>query len=232
MNRHYVLLDACVASAHFASKTTHSKNLRSRSSTLIDGQPENMEVHFLIPNFCIAEVFAVFEKYRWGKTWNKHVKKGNTLTPTEFQNAREAFCSAIHNGSKILQIELDRYHILCVDLIAPINNAYKIKRNRSKKKSVVPAGSYDMLIAAMGIWLNHMYGRDNFTIITGDERLCGVIERAKSVSIGQPLRKHLNEVSKNLGLSYSKDLYPEVINLTKSGKKVLQNRFPDWNPEW
>ena len=102
----------------------------------------------LIPNFCIAEAFAVFEKYRWGKAWNSHVTV--TLTHRKFQRARATFRGAIHNGANLLQVELDRYHILCVDLVSPINNAYKIKRKRKKPKSVSPAKTYDMACTRFG----------------------------------------------------------------------------------
>lgn len=230
MARHYVLLDACVAAAHFAPKTTHSANLKSRATTLLSGGAPGTEIRFLIPNFCIAEVFAVFEKYRWGKTWNKHVKVA--LTPAEFAAARTDFGAAIHNGATILQVELDRYHILCVDLISPVNNAYKIKRDRTKKKNVTPAKAYDMLFVAMGIWLQHQYGADAFTVVTGDERLAAVVERAKSAKLGRPIRQHLSAAAASLGLAYSSSLYPTVINLTQAGKTDLMGRFPDWAPTW
>jgi len=230
MTRHYVLLDACVAAAYFAPTTTHSANLKSRAATLLKGSALGNDVHFLIPNFCIAEVFAVFEKYRWGKTWNKHVKIA--LTPREFAEARRAFGDAIHNGSSILQIELDRYHIFCVDLISPINNAYKIKRDRVKKKSVIPAKAYDMLLVAMGIWLQHQYGPDSFTIVTGDERLAAVVARAKSAKLGHTIKRHLVEAATTIGLVYSSSLYPTVINLTQASKMELASRFPGWIPSW
>jgi len=230
MARHYFLLDACVAAAHFAPKTAHSANLKSRAQTLLSGGAPGMEVRFLIPNFCIAEVFAVFEKYRWGKTWNKHVKVA--LTPAEFAAARRDFGGAIHNGARILQVELDRYHVLCVDLISPVNNAYKIKRDRSIKRNVTPAKAYDMLLVAMGMWLQHQYGQDALTVVTGDERLAAVVERAKSAKLGNAIRQHLTAAATTLGLTYSSELYPTVINLTQARKSELTARFPGWAPAW
>jgi hypothetical protein len=230
MARHYVLLDACVAAAYFAPKTTHSANLKSRAKTLLSGGAQGTDIRFIIPNFCIAEVFAVFEKYRWGKTWNKHVKVA--LTAAEFSAARKAFGAAIHNGSSILQVELDRYHILCVDLISPVNNAYKIKRDRTQKNNVTPAKAYDMLLVAMGIWLQHQYGSESFTVVTGDERLASVVERAKSAKLGRPMREHLSEAATSLGLAYSSALYPTVINLIHASKNELATRFPGLTPSW
>jgi hypothetical protein len=204
MPRHFILLDACVAAAHFATKTTSSANLRSRSTALITGSSPDFETKLLIPNFCIAEVFAVFEKYRWGSTWNHQVKV--TLTPREFNKARGEFRASIHNGAKILQVDLNRYHILCIDLVSPINNACKIKRNRRKKKFISPAKTYDMLVVAMGIWLKHQFGSDQFTIVTGDERLALVADRAKSAKLGKAIKGHLTTVAKEIGLAYGSDL--------------------------
>jgi hypothetical protein len=229
MARHYVLLDACVVAAHFAPKSTLSANLRNRAATLLTGSSPDLEIKFLIPNFCIAEVFAVFEKYRWGRTWNKQVKPTHTLTPQEFKSARQKFRAAIHNGAQILQVELNRYHILCVDLVAPVNNAYKIKRG---KKNVNPAKTYDMLIVATGIWLNHQFGEKNFTVITGDERLAAVVDRAKSVKLGRPIKKHLSYQSRQLGLVRGPSLYPTVLNLTQASKSDLGRRFTNWTPKW
>jgi len=230
---HYVLLDANVVAAYFSPKTTRNKTLVARATKLMEGQSSEIKVRFLISNFCIAEVFSVFEKYRWGRTWNAHVKKVNTLTPKEFSKVRQSFRAAIHNSSRLNQVELDRYHVLCVDLISPINNAYKITRDRGQsKKNSNPASTYDMLIAAMGIWLASLHGRDNFTIVTGDRRLADVLARARSVSLSTAMKNHLKETAAYLGLSYSSDLYPEVVDLAHSSKADLRGRFSQWLPDW
>ena len=232
MSRHYVLVDACVAAAHFAPKSTQSAHLKARSAALFTGASPQVNLRLLIPNFCIAEVFAVFEKYRWGRTWNKQVKPANTLTSAEFAAARTAFRGAIHNGAAIQQIELNRYHILCVDLVAPVNNAYKIRRDRSRKNNVYPASTFDVQIVAMGIWLKRLFGGDDFTVVTGDERIAEVVRRAGSVKLGKAIRGHLSVVASELGLTYGPALYPEVINLTRCRKQDLDARFPDWAPAW
>lgn len=235
MATHHVLIDACVAAAHFAPKTTQSANLRTRASRLLTGHAADYQVRLTIPDFCIAEVFAVFEKYRWGRTWNKQVKAKNCLTPSEFQTAREDFRGAIHNGARILQQPLSRYHILAVDLIAPVNNAYQIQRRRGKKAKNLnarPASTYDMLVVAMGIWMQRQMGADSFTVITGDDRIRQVVERAKSLKLGQPMKAHLSAVAENLGLAHGPDLYPHVLNLTNCSAVALRERLPGWHPDW
>jgi hypothetical protein len=188
---------------------------------------------FLIPNYCIGETFAVFEKYRWGASWNRHVNADSRLTPRQFRTARAQFHRAIHNGTKLLQVALDRYHILCLDLIAPINAAYRIKRDRGgKKKNVSPASTYDLMLLAMGIWLQKQYGQADFVIATGDERIALVARRAKSVKLAQPIKAHLASVAQSVGLSYGPDVYPDVVDLARADRVQLAEAFPGWSPPW
>lgn len=228
MSRHYVLLDANVPAAHFAPKSTSNKTLASRATALLTAG--SADVRLLMPNFAIAEVFAVFEKYRWGRTWNKHVR--SSLTASEFRTARQNFAEAIHNGKQVLQVSLDRYHVLSVDLISPVNHAYKINRARGTKTTKTraantkPASTYDMLIAAMGIWMANHYGRENFTIVSGDKRLVDVLYRARSAKRGRPIRNHLTERAQELGLHYSADLYPDALDLAHATKTELRSRLP------
>lgn len=232
MTRHHILVDACVAAAYFAPATTRSPKLVSRAATLFRGSSTSFEHRLLIPTFCIAETFSVLEKYRWGASWNPHLASGLRLTPRKFAAARGALRIALHNGAQLLQVDLNRYHILAVDLIAPVNHAYKIQRNRTKKKNVNPASTYDMLIVAMGIWLQHQIGSDAFTIVTGERRLTHVVARAKSLKLAKPIRTHLTTVAQDLGLSYSPTLYPTVINLTAAKPSALAARFPNWSLPW
>jgi hypothetical protein len=204
----YILIDACVAAAAFAPQTTRSTHLVHRSTTLLNGRSTAVEPQFLIPNFCIGEAFAVLEKYRWGASWSRHVNPKTRLTHRSFQTARKEFHEAIHNGTRLHQVELNRYHILCLDLIAPINAAYRIKRDRKRKKNVNPASTYDLLFVAMAIWLQRLHGAADFVADTGDERVALVVKRAKSVKLGRPMRTHLAGVASGIGLAYGPDIYP------------------------
>lgn len=239
MPRHYVLLDACVPAAHYAPKSTTSINLRERSRALLTGHSNTRDIRFLIPSFGIAEVFAVFEKYRWGQTWNRQVSDANCLTPTEFRHARRDFGAAIHNGRTILQLELNRYHVLCVDLVSPINNKYKFNRDRRKatggksgRKPPLPFSTADALLISMGIWLKHLVGDGSLTLVTGDARITNVVARAKSEKLALPMKRHLSAVAGNVGLTFGPAIYPDVVNLIGATKGEMAEAFPDWVPQW
>jgi hypothetical protein len=228
----HVLIDACVAAAAFAPRTTRSSHFVKRAANLLRGTSTDFEPQLLIPSFCIGETFAVFEKYRWGASWNRHVNAKTRLTPGKFRSVRDAFHQAIHNGTKLLQVELNRYHVLCLDLIAPINAAYRIKRDRTIKKNVNPASTYDLLVVAMGIWLQRLHGAQDFLVATGDERVALMVKRAKSVSLGRPMRHHLTGVASRIGLTYGPEIYPTVIDLVHARKADLETVLPGWSQEW
>ena len=78
----------------------------------------------------------------------------------------------------------------------------------------------------------YQFGDADFTVVTGDERLAAVVERAKSVKLGSSIKKHLADVAKILGLAYSPNLYPTVLNLTQASKADLAARFTNWTPTW
>lgn len=223
----YYLIDTNIAAAYFAPVSSPSAKLSSRSKTLFEERPTGIDPVFLMPIFCIAETFAVFEKYRWGSTWNPKLKKN--LTPVAFRNARATFRDAIHNGKKINQCQLERYHVLCVDLISPINAGYKIKRARKRKPNVVPASAADMLIVATGIWLKKEYGGDNFCIVTADRRLSDVANKATSTTLSRPMRSHLDDVAASLSLGKAINCYPQVVNLNSSTKSELRAALPEWS---
>lgn len=234
--RKHILLDACVAAAAYAPKTTTSKPLRERAAKLLHGSTNQFKPSLLIPDLCIAEVFSVFEKYRWGGAWNPHVNDATRLTARAFNRARQHFHDDIHNATRLLQVELSRYHILCVDLISPINAAYQITRPREgpngKVKPVLPASTYDLLFLAMGIWLQKELGSDALLLVTGDERAALVADKAQRVTLGQPMREHLTEVAATLRLTYGPAIYPTVVDLVHATPTELRAALPNWNPAW
>jgi hypothetical protein len=89
-----------------------------------------------IPNFCIAEVFSVFAKHAFGK-WNRHVKKKKgTIDKRVYKSLVRQFGSDIHNGAFLNQYELSRYHILGIDLVAPVDHHYQISaRNQEESQA-------------------------------------------------------------------------------------------------
>lgn len=183
--------------------------------------------YLLIPNLVIAETFSTFAKYCFA-TWNPHIKKSlpKGLDTRRYKNVRKRFHEHIHNGLFFHQVELNRYHVLAIDLIAPIDHYfqhYKGKKNKS------PMQTADMLILAMGIHLNHQLGKDRFSIITADRRMSAICEKARAgINDNTAEKLGIREKAEELGYGYSPDIYPRVINLHVKDKKLLKEAFGNW----
>ena len=116
----YVLLDANVTAAYYLPRSTKSQRVKGRIEILFDSVRSGGSDHFFyLPNFCVAEVFSVFMKYSFGH-WNRQVR-GNTIDTRYYRRIVDQFQADIHNGQFIYHYELSRYHVLAIDLIAPVD---------------------------------------------------------------------------------------------------------------
>jgi len=229
--RKFYLIDASVAASYYAPSTAKSKTVEDRCKVLFTKDPVGIRAVFLIPSFAITEVFSVFDKYRWSFKWNSKVKSKKKLTPVRYRDARKRFHEDIHNGKLLTQCALDRYHILCGDLISPINMAYKISRSRKQKRDPKPASTFDVLLLSMGIWLQKQVGSESFAIVTCDTRMSQVAKRAKSVKLSVGMRGHLRGIASDLGLQYGPDVYPAVIDIGVKKKRDLKKLLPEWGSQ-
>ena len=132
----------------------------------------------------------------------------------------------IHNGSFINQYELSRYHVLGINLVAPIDHHFQISRG---KKNHRPMGTFDHLIIAMGIQLAHVHGAENVVIVTADSRLTDVLEKCKSglkPSVIKKLKLHIAE--RVTGRPFSAGRYPQHANLKDATNAQLRGVFGTW----
>lgn len=231
----YCLFDANVIAAYYCTKTTRSAKVISRARTIIESVRSKASSHFLyIPNFCIAEVFSVFMKYAYS-TWNSHVKS-RKLDRRVYGKVRTQFQEDIHNARLFYHYELSRYHVLAVNLVAPVDHHYRMKRRRraSKKKKastkpVQPSGTLDQLLIAMGVHLVKIHGPNNVVVVTADERLAMVIEKCRSqIKYDVKQKLGLVEASNFTGIPFQPDSFPIVLNLQKASDTQLRNVFGQW----
>ena len=227
----YCLFDANVVAAYYCPKTTRSIRVWESARALIESVRSGGSKHFLyIPNFCIAEVFNVFMKYAYSR-WNRHTATSR-IDRRVHRSVQKQFQDDIHNASLFYHYELSRYHVLAINLIAPIDHHYKMARKRRRGAGHSPAGTFDQLIIAMGMHLVKIHGSGNVVIITSDDRLAKIIERCRA---GIPLsvrnRLRLVDAFKLTGISFKRDSFPIVINLKTATKRELESVFGDWPPE-
>jgi hypothetical protein len=159
--------------------------------------------------------------------WNPHVrKKGGTIDKRVYESLVDQFQGDIHNGKFIYHLELNRYHILGINLVAPIDHYYRISRGR---KNVSPCGAFDHLIISMGITLSHIHGRDNVCVVTADDRLTDILAKCSSVISPATIRKLKLDIAKEVvGKPYNRALFPKYINLKTAKKADLIAVFGVW----
>lgn len=226
----YLLLDANVTAAYYLPRSIRSQKARDRIENLLDSVRSGGSDHFLyIPNFCIAETFSVFMKYAYGH-WNRHVrsKKGadKRVDKRVYESLVWQFADDIHNGKFFYQYELSRYHILGIQLVAPVDHYFQITRGR---KNHNPAGTLDHLIISMGIQLAHVHGQDNVAIVTADDRLSRIVEKCKSGLSADTVKKLKLHIAREvLGRDFDADLFPECINLKHTTNTRLGTLLGAW----
>lgn len=234
----YVLLDANVTAAYYLPRSTRYQRVKDRIEILFDSVRSGESDHFFyLPNFCVAEVFSVFMKYSFGR-WNSHVQ-GNTIDSRYYSRIVDQFQKDIHNGQFIYHYELSRYHVLAMNLIAPVDHYFQISRGRRRtsgrnagqvrRPNVNPMGTFDHLIISMGIHLAHLHGRDNVVIVSSDDRLTNVLAKCKT-PISNPTRRKLRlDKAENLtGKPFSPGIFPTHINLKTAKKSDLETIFGMW----
>lgn len=220
----HVLLDACAVIPYYVPTATRSTKLTRRITAVIDGAKEKgSSIQLSIPNFCIAEVFSVFMKHGFSG-WSKHVK--TKLTKTQYLRAVERFQEDIHNGSVILQYELNRYHILGINLVAPVDHHYqmvRVKAQKGKKRRPQPAGTFDQLIISMGVQLARVYGAENTLILTADRRLAELAGKCRAgIAEGTKTKLGLDRCPEIVGLEFVPETFANVLDLQRAPRKEAE----------
>jgi len=223
----YCLFDSSVIAAYYCPSTTRSKKLVKRARNLIESVRSGESKHFFyIPNFCIAETFSVFMKYAYSN-WNRSRNSGSLHGKTH-NMIRAQFQNDIHNAHLFYHYELNRYHILAINLVAPIDHHYKLYRKK-KKRGQNPAGTFDQLIIAMGLHLVKIHGRNNVVIITADDRLARIVDKCRlPIPISARNRLKLKDAAILTGIPFKPESFPLVMNMAKITKTKLKETFGAW----
>ena len=223
----YYLLDANLVLGYYLPRALNFAKAKERIRILVDSVRSGKSDHFFyVPNFVIAEVFSSFAKYSFGR-YNRHVKKnGGTIDTRVYQRLCDQFHNDIHNGRLFYQLELNRYHVLGVDLVAPIDHYFKIQR---KQKNARPAGTFDQLIVAMGVHLGHIHGIEHVAILSADTRLTQVVEKCRHPIPQKTVEKlKLSRAPDVAGKAFGARIFPEALHLGRCSKRDLKRVLGDW----
>jgi hypothetical protein len=227
MARTYLLLDANVTAGYYLPRSLRSVRARSRIESIINAaRSGTTDVFLYIPSFCIAEVFSTFMKYAFG-SWNRHVRRaGGRIDRRVYERLVSQFQRDIHNGAAINQYELSRYHVLGINLVAPIDHHFQIRRAGANHR---PMSTLDHLLVSMGIQLAKVHGQDRVVVVSADRRLCDVLKKCRSGLRSRVINRLKLRIAREVtGRDYSPNLYPQVINLATATKAELTAALPGW----
>ena len=223
----YIVLDTNLVVGYYLPRALNHQQARERVRTLVDSVRSGESEHFFyIPNIVIAEAFSIFAKYSFGR-YNRHVvRNGGTIDTRVYQSLCRQFHTDIHNGRLFYQLELNRYHVLGIDLVAPIDHYFKIQRTQ---RYAQPAGTFDQIIVAMGIHLGHLHGVENVLLATADTRLTQLVSKCRSnIPATTVERLKLARAEDVAGKRFSRDLFPEAIHIGNARVSDLQRLFGQW----
>jgi hypothetical protein len=226
MTRTHVILDASAVAPYFIPHAHRSGRVHTISFTLIEAVRKRSaanDVVLHVPNVCIPEVFGTFAKYAYGN-WNHQVKR--TITPQRYEKIRAGFRRYMHNSAVFEQYDLNRYHILATDLIAPVDHRYQIRKKKGARQ--VPMSAVDHVVVGMGIYQARVHGEDSAVILTADRRMCDGVRRATTMKPAIASSMGLPQRAAELGYDWASGIYPRMVHLPTVGDSDLASLFGIW----
>ncbi|MCX8083188.1 MAG: hypothetical protein N3D17_07375 [bacterium] len=189
----YYLLDASAIIHYYIPS-----QLTTKINKLIEKKQQG-EVFLFIPIFCIAETYNTFAKYYY---------RERKITEDNYNSIYKKFTDDVRRGKLFYQIELNRWHVMNVDYISPIEHTwFTTKKNKedeeNERKVDWYLSTFDILFIAVGIELAKMLGRNDINLVTCDDRI---------KTIGNTLRKLDSKKLKENKIPLETP-FPEVISL-------------------
>lgn len=230
-NRYHLLFDSSVVLPYYVPEATRNKECVDRIKVVLESvRNHRINAICYLPNICVAEVITNMDRQAYSN-WDVQINKqyggtGKTLHTGRYRAARKRFFRDIHNGALFYQYELNRYHILALDLIAPVDKYRKFYRKGDQRSM----GSSDFLVGAMAIHLKKLHGDNRFALLTADRRMDAIFASAcPNINKNTAANLGLVKKAKELGFEeWSSDLYPRVIDLQRCNDNLLVEFFGVW----
>jgi hypothetical protein len=229
--RKFVLLDTSALLGYYVPEAATNTLAAQRIKVVVDAvRNHRLDAHLLIPSIVVAEVFCQLARLCYS-TWDRQVNRnfggaGKALDARRYKSARDRFRRDIHNGALLYQVELNRYHILALDLVAPVDKYRKFYRSNNTKSM----GTDDLLIGSMSMHFVKMHGKDNFALVANDRRMAAIFSRA-SPNLNKNTARTLGLVHKADELGFGEwgaDIYPRVLDLARCADSTLSDFFGSW----
>lgn len=216
---------------YYLPEATKNPKAAERAEIICDAvRHHRFDAVCYIPNIVVGETFSCFDRECYSG-WDPQISKKypgtqRTLNTNRYRSVRDKFRRDIHNGALFYQLELNRYHILALDLVAPVDKYRKHYRTKGQKSM----GASDLLIGAMAMHLARTHGRENVCLLTADRRMDAIFGRTcPALAEGTAEKLGLMKTSKKLGFGrWKPEIYPQVLDLQRAPIKRLKEFFGDW----
>lgn len=227
----WLLWDTSVILPYYVPELACDDKSLQRINTILEAvRHHHLAAHCYIPNIAVAEVFTALDRACFS-SWDKQTSKkfggnGKSLDKRKHKTARENFRKHIHNGVLFYQYELTRYHILGLDLIAPIDKHRKYYR----KGNVRSMGASDLLIGAMAMDLVRIHGQENVCLVSTDRRMNAIFSQVpQSLNQSTVESLGLDKTSQKFGFGkWDSSLYPNVLDLARCTDTDLSDALGKW----
>lgn len=230
-NRLFLLWDSSVVIPHYLPNASKNDKVADRAKLILNAvRNHKLNAHCYIPNIVVAEVFSAFDRECYSgwdpQIYKKYGGKGKTLHKKTYTNAKNKFRNDIHNGALFYQYDLNRYHILTLDLIAPVDKYRQFYRT----KQVKSMGASDLLIGAMAVHLSKIHGRENLLLLTADRRMNAIFANAcPSTNLNTAEKLGLKNAAEKFGFGkWGPNIYPRVLDLQRANETQLKDYFGNW----
>lgn len=181
------------------------------------------------PSICIAEALGIFGRWHFCTWWGPLRKHPEARIPREKYLSAQQGLAKVVQSHDLLQLSPDPELVLAAGLVSPINNAFRdCAQTGQDTGKARPMGGMDCLIAATAILLAHRLGKDSVALVTTDQRLTSVMARARCLSEEEVRRLALDKVADQLSFTWSSDLYPRCVDLSRADPPELRDAFLGW----
>lgn len=231
VERKFLLWDASAIIPYYVPEAAVSPKARNRVCNLIDAaRHHHIDAQFFIPNIVVAEVFVAFDRLCYS-SWDPQVFRkfggtGRALHQSKYRAVRRRFRNDIHNGALFYQYELNRYHILGLDLIAPVDKYRQFYRSGHIRSM----GASDLLVGSMAVHLARIHGKANAALITTDRRMEAIFSKAcPRLNRNTATKLGLTAAAQELGFGrWGAGVYPPVIDIARCTDARLREWFGEW----
>jgi len=227
----YLLWDASVVVPYYVPQATRNAKVPERSRTILDSIRNHRYDGFCyLSNVVIAEVFASFARECYSgwdaQVYKRYGGRGKTLDTRRYNSAVTKFHADIHNGALFYQVEVNRHHVLALDLIAPVDKHRKFYR----KGNVRSMGASDLLLGAISLHLVKIHGHNNVIVLTADARMGAIFSRAcPELNPNTANKLNLTQRAEELTLGpWRPEIYPKVLDLQRCTVPELEGAFGFW----